>query len=412
MASGAAKKAFASKLGFRSAAASAEQELDKLRRENVRLKETLDDMAKRAGRQDPGAAALPEAPSGEIAALQEQLSDALEKNRQWLVYDQQREAFVRGLLARLQELEKPASRANGALQQQHKGADSTAQEGGEKLQAQAELDQLRRRLEEASREAARAQEELDRLRRRLGETSRAQEELDRLRRRLGETSRAQEELDQLRRRLGETSRAQEELDQLRKRLGETSRAQEVERQNWAERARHLQAELESANARLEDERRRTADLLQQSREDGRQVLAEERQNWAERARHLQAELESANARLEDERRRTAELLQQEQRHQNVQRQLHKMQKELRKAREEIARLDLAKQQRELHVPETGYYDGLDLERLAIEDHPSPSKMPSLLDTSFLECPSCKTQYPASRHSELLAHIEYCYYADA
>uniref|UniRef100_A0AAY4AFS8 TSG101 and ALIX binding domain-containing protein n=1 Tax=Denticeps clupeoides TaxID=299321 RepID=A0AAY4AFS8_9TELE len=343
MASGAAKKAFASKLGFRSAAASAEQELDKLRRENVRLKETLDDMAKRAGRQDPGSGGFflfliltqqsirehrapagshhdcsksgespqkaglrsltNEAPSGEIAALQEQLSDALEKNRQWLVYDQQREAFVRGLLARLQELEKPASRANGALQQQHKG-------GGEKLQAQAELDQLRRRLEEASREAARAQEELDR------------------------------------------------------------------------------------------------------REDGRQVLAEERQNWAERARHLQAELESANARLEDERRRTAELLQQEQRHQNVQRQLHKMQKELRKAREEIARLDLAKQQRELHVPETGYYDGLDLERLAIEDHPSPSKMPSLLDTSFLECPSCKTQYPASRHSELLAHIEYCYYADA
>lgn len=33
-------------------------------------------------------------------------SKALEKNQQWLLYDQQREAYVRGLLGRIFELEQ------------------------------------------------------------------------------------------------------------------------------------------------------------------------------------------------------------------------------------------------------------------------------------------------------------------
>lgn len=33
---------------------------------------------------------------------------ALEKNQQWLLYDQQREAYVRGLLGRIFELEQKA----------------------------------------------------------------------------------------------------------------------------------------------------------------------------------------------------------------------------------------------------------------------------------------------------------------
>ncbi|XP_010159073.1 PREDICTED: centrosomal protein of 55 kDa, partial [Eurypyga helias] len=38
--------------------------------------------------------------------VENQLKDALEKNQQWLLYDQQREAYVRGLLGRIFELEK------------------------------------------------------------------------------------------------------------------------------------------------------------------------------------------------------------------------------------------------------------------------------------------------------------------
>ncbi|XP_041064993.1 centrosomal protein of 55 kDa isoform X3 [Carcharodon carcharias] len=56
---------------------------------------------------------LPQSQSGsshEMGTLQAQLKDALEKNQQWLVYDQQREAYVRGLLARIFELEQHNSR--------------------------------------------------------------------------------------------------------------------------------------------------------------------------------------------------------------------------------------------------------------------------------------------------------------
>ncbi|NXS45977.1 CEP55 protein, partial [Balaeniceps rex] len=38
--------------------------------------------------------------------VEKQLKDALEKNQQWLLYDQQREVYVRGLLGRIFELEQ------------------------------------------------------------------------------------------------------------------------------------------------------------------------------------------------------------------------------------------------------------------------------------------------------------------
>ncbi|KAF4791360.1 Centrosomal protein of 55 kDa [Turdus rufiventris] len=44
--------------------------------------------------------------------IERQLKDALEKNQQWLLYDQQREAYVRGLLGRIFELEQRAERVS------------------------------------------------------------------------------------------------------------------------------------------------------------------------------------------------------------------------------------------------------------------------------------------------------------
>uniref|UniRef100_A0A3Q3CZS2 TSG101 and ALIX binding domain-containing protein n=1 Tax=Haplochromis burtoni TaxID=8153 RepID=A0A3Q3CZS2_HAPBU len=44
---------------------------------------------------------------------------ALEKNKQWLEYDQQREAYVRAILARMLWLEKQLNEANQARSQQH-----------------------------------------------------------------------------------------------------------------------------------------------------------------------------------------------------------------------------------------------------------------------------------------------------
>uniref|UniRef100_A0A673BB88 TSG101 and ALIX binding domain-containing protein n=1 Tax=Sphaeramia orbicularis TaxID=375764 RepID=A0A673BB88_9TELE len=51
--------------------------------------------------------------------LQKKLDDALEKNKQWLDYDQQREAYVRAILARMLWLEKQLKEANWACSQQH-----------------------------------------------------------------------------------------------------------------------------------------------------------------------------------------------------------------------------------------------------------------------------------------------------
>uniref|UniRef100_A0A8D0L297 Centrosomal protein of 55 kDa n=1 Tax=Sphenodon punctatus TaxID=8508 RepID=A0A8D0L297_SPHPU len=44
--------------------------------------------------------------------VEKQLKDALEKNQQWLLYDQQREAYVRGLLGRIFELEQQSETVN------------------------------------------------------------------------------------------------------------------------------------------------------------------------------------------------------------------------------------------------------------------------------------------------------------
>lgn len=97
--------------------------------------------------------------------------------------------------------------------------------------------------------------------------------------------------------------------------------------------------------------------------------------------------------------------------QSLQYQLHKVLKELRKAREQIAKLESTKQQKESRFSEPTSYSRLEFEKLSIENphlnHTSPSKIPNLLNESFLECPECRTQYPTSQHRELLAHIDYC-----
>ncbi|XP_006880473.1 PREDICTED: centrosomal protein of 55 kDa [Elephantulus edwardii] len=56
--------------------------------------------------------------------MEVQLKDALEKNQQWLVYDQQREAYVRGLLARISELEQQLETAAQSLPQEKKRTES------------------------------------------------------------------------------------------------------------------------------------------------------------------------------------------------------------------------------------------------------------------------------------------------
>uniref|UniRef100_I3KQ62 Centrosomal protein of 55 kDa n=1 Tax=Oreochromis niloticus TaxID=8128 RepID=I3KQ62_ORENI len=91
-----------------------------------------------------------------VAEVQIHLRDALEKNKQWLEYDQQREAYVRAILARMLWLEKQLNEANQARSQQHnedhsdeKEKISQMQEHYERLlqKAKDELEVLRERVE-------------------------------------------------------------------------------------------------------------------------------------------------------------------------------------------------------------------------------------------------------------------------
>lgn len=56
---------------------------------------------------------------------------ALEKNNQWLEYDQQREAYVRAILDRMLWLEKQQKDANPALSQQHNQEHSDGEPEGQ-----------------------------------------------------------------------------------------------------------------------------------------------------------------------------------------------------------------------------------------------------------------------------------------
>uniref|UniRef100_A0A8C4DL14 TSG101 and ALIX binding domain-containing protein n=1 Tax=Dicentrarchus labrax TaxID=13489 RepID=A0A8C4DL14_DICLA len=70
-----------------------------------------------AGKKDSTSDKL--ASTDNVVQLQNHLCEALEKNKQWLEYDQQREAYVRAILARMLWLEKQLNEANQARSQQH-----------------------------------------------------------------------------------------------------------------------------------------------------------------------------------------------------------------------------------------------------------------------------------------------------
>ncbi|XP_006783906.1 centrosomal protein of 55 kDa-like isoform X3 [Neolamprologus brichardi] len=108
------------------------------------------------GKQDSTADEQVSTSNEAVAEVQIHLRDALEKNKQWLEYDQQREAYVRAILARMLWLEKQLNEANQARSQQHnedhsdeKEKISQMQEHYERLlqKAKDELEVLRERVE-------------------------------------------------------------------------------------------------------------------------------------------------------------------------------------------------------------------------------------------------------------------------
>ncbi|XP_078129882.1 cone cGMP-specific 3',5'-cyclic phosphodiesterase subunit alpha'-like [Sander vitreus] len=132
-----------------------------LRKENAYLKKTLVELSRQLSERNK---LVEDSNSDEWASanttieLQNHLSHALEKNKQWLEYDQQREAYVRATLARMLWLEKELNKANPARSQQHNEDHSDVREQISQMQehyerllqiAKDELEVLREQLDMA-----------------------------------------------------------------------------------------------------------------------------------------------------------------------------------------------------------------------------------------------------------------------
>uniref|UniRef100_A0A8C6SX64 Centrosomal protein 55 like n=1 Tax=Neogobius melanostomus TaxID=47308 RepID=A0A8C6SX64_9GOBI len=285
-------------------------------------------------------------PSTDMALVQDQLRDALEKNQQWLVYDQQREAYVQSVLARTRELEQQLAQAK---------PEQAKPDTNSKGQAEAE---------HQKQQVTRLQSQIAALQ-------------------------SSYEI-----KCTEMSSLQRKYDAKSKELGRPKRMNE-ERKVSSERTDRMTMELETMDMRLEEERKRSAELLLQVNMLQKSILSqkEEQMRIAALEQQLSAK-EFDNEKID---------------RQSMQHQLQKVLRELRKARDQIAKLESAKPCT-ARFSEPSSYNRFEFERLSIDDPrgpTSPSKVINLLDESFLECPKCHDQYPTSRHRELLAHIDYC-----
>uniref|UniRef100_A0A3B5LCD4 Centrosomal protein 55 like n=1 Tax=Xiphophorus couchianus TaxID=32473 RepID=A0A3B5LCD4_9TELE len=380
MASKGAKETLVSKLGFRSnnSGSKAEAELEKVRKENAHLRKKIDEQAKRHIKS-------PDSDKGKLLERILSLETLRERNNQQL-------------LVKEQELE--------SLRQQ------LSAKGGEVVASlQAQLEQRRRDAEQRDGVFQSLSQETENLKNKLATVSARCQSLEK---------QATVELVQMQDQLKDALEKNQQwlvYDQQR----------EVFVQSVVARTMELEQQLEQAKQQQESKA-----------EPSSEVVHEERKVSSERTDRVRADLEKVEKRLDEEKKRSADLLQQVRLlysttlktffsfppkiqlsakdsenekldRQSMQEQLQKVQKELRKARDQIAKLESAKQL-SARFSEPSSYNNLEFERLTINSHgsTSPSKVIGLLDESFLECPKCQAPYATSRHRELLAHIDYCF----
>ncbi|XP_068111654.1 centrosomal protein of 55 kDa [Hyperolius riggenbachi] len=291
--------------------------------------------------------------------LEAQLKDALEKNQQWLVYDQQRETFVQGLMARIFELEQQV--ANSKETQQRKenssnGKDEEMQKYYNGLLASAKKD-----LEGERQISAQLNSELSETRLKLEEKKKEAADLSTALKSLSENERQQREDD---------------------------------RRRMKEKMQRSKSELDVYREMYEEEKRKTSELCSQM--ESMKTSLHRQQEDQRKVASLEQQIQRCTSDLENEKIDR----------QSVQHQLCKVLKELRKTQEQITKLEPGK--RDIYfIEKPGNFASEFEDKLTMrEQHPS-SKPKNLLDESFLECPQCKAVYPTSQHRELLAHIDFC-----
>ncbi|KAJ6668921.1 hypothetical protein lerEdw1_007730 [Lerista edwardsae] len=320
-----------------------EQLLNSLSEEMDRLKNQL-------------AAVTPQCSELENRANDIEISQALEKNHQWLIYDQQREAYVHSILARISELEQQLENVN------QEPVKETRTEG----KTQRDYEQL---LVVATKDLEVERHTVAQLRFDLSECKRKYDE-------------AKQEVMNL----SSLLKSQQQID---------LHALQSENHLKGQMLQRLTRENEVARAKLEEERTRTQAFSSQVELLHRSLLNEQEKHSKIAA--LEQQIQACTSDLENEKLDR----------QNLRHQLNKVLKVLGKSREqktaheppkhpEYERIEV------LHNFETAFED-----KLIIQEKSSSPKRSNLLDESFLECPKCKTRYPTSQHRELLAHIDFC-----
>ncbi|XP_037761029.1 centrosomal protein of 55 kDa isoform X1 [Chelonia mydas] len=292
--------------------------------------------------------------------VEKQLKDALEKNQQWLVYDQQREAYVMGLLARIFELEQQSETVN-----QQQAREATA-EGYLQEEKQKYYDQL----------LLTAKNDLDTERQTI--------------------TQLRSELNEFKKKYEETKQEVMSLNSvLQSQYNVATRTLEDEKKIKGDKIQRLKEENEITREKLKEEKKKTEDLLSQVQFLHKSLLKQQEEHT--RIALLEQQIQMCTTDFENEKLDR----------QNLQHQLNKVLKELRKAREQITRLEPLKLQEFGHTEPSNGLQAAFEDMLTIKDKNPSLKRSNLLDESFLECPKCKVQYPTSQHRELLAHIDFC-----
>ncbi|XP_068424893.1 centrosomal protein of 55 kDa-like isoform X2 [Clinocottus analis] len=302
-----------------------------------------------------------------------QQCDVLEKNKQWLEYDQQREASGRATLARMLWLEKQLNEAHQALLQQHNEGHSNEKEKIGPMQ------------EHYERLLKKAKDELEVLREKFNMTD---QKLKITQKWCMEREMDVEEFQQ---------RLQAETMSKTGALGDHYCSEDEEQ--W------LSAETKNLQCRLDDERRKRFSLNCHHADQ-------------EKIAKLERQIQISSQDLEDEKQNCSYL----------KKQMVRILKSLQKPREHVTKQSKRDQQDrasckvdsckadsceadscEADSCEADSYEATSCEAVSLETKDSLTWSPprSLLNESFLECPSCQAEYPASHYRELMSHLEIC-----
>ncbi|XP_071336646.1 centrosomal protein of 55 kDa-like isoform X2 [Trachinotus anak] len=293
-----------------------------------------------------------------ITALENQLRDAFEKNKQWLEYDQQREAYVREIMARMLWLEKQLNEANQARSKQHNEEHSDEKERMLKMQ-----DHYERLLHKAKDELQVLREQLDSTHQNLIKTQ------------------------------NWCKKSEMEIEELKQQLHTAKMGSKnaPEDHHWFEdEEQRLRDETKDLQFRLDAEKRKSANFELQANLWQKYML-NRHQADQEKIADLERQIKISSQDLQDERQDCAYL----------KKQMVKVLKTLQKTKEQAAKQSKRDQQgcnlcEATHPPSQFSTDSL-----------TGSAHGSLLNESYLECPGCRAEYPASHYRELMNHLEIC-----